>query len=131
MTEFLGFTIPKIWVLRKFHNTQKVVMITTSKYFRRHAEKETLSSHLISKFTEQKEGVTTSHHLAIRNQIPSISLNLGKKCSTVFGASKHIGQSVEFIIIPRLPKLTLVGIRAKEILQNKILNLIGTRATCH
>ena len=101
--------------------------MTASKHFRREAEKEMLSSHLISKSTKQEEGVTTSHHLAIRNQIPSISLNLGKKCSTVFGASKHIGQSVEFIIIPRLPKLTLVGIRAKKILQSKIFNLIGTK----
>ena len=55
IAELLGFTVPKILALRKFHNTQKAVMITTSKHFRRMAEKEILSSYLISEYTEQEE----------------------------------------------------------------------------
>ena len=102
-------------------------MITASKHFRRKAETEMLSSHLISESNKQEEGVTTSHHLAIRDQIPSISLHPAKMCSTVFGVSKHIGKSVESVIIPRLPKLTLVGTRTKEIFHIKIFNLIGTK----
>ena len=66
IAELLGFTVPNILALRRFHNTQKAVMITALKHFRLMAEKEMLSVHLISESTEQEEGITTSHHLAIR-----------------------------------------------------------------
>ena len=51
IAELLGFTVPKILALRKFHTTQKAVMMTASKHFRRMAEKEILSAHVISEST--------------------------------------------------------------------------------
>ena len=123
--KFLGWAVPKIVELRKFHKHHKVVKMTVSNACRFPLCKERESDYDRSCSIVENWGDWTPHQTATRIHISINWLEWRKRWSMDSTVLEQIGQRIESIVIPRRERFSLVGILRNCNLQIKIFTLIG------